>query len=85
MLNNSQSFIPTKDFLPELRSVSPNGNWYVYLEKKTPATAKLILKTFESDVQVVLQEHIDCTFETIPVLWSPDSSVLVYEKNEELY
>jgi len=85
LLNNSQSFIPTKDFLPELRSVSPNGNWYVYLEKKTPATAKLILKTFESDVQVVLQEHIDCTFETIPVLWSPDSSVLVYEKNEELY
>lgn len=85
LLHNKNSFIPTKDFLPDLRSVSPNGNWYVYLEKKSPATATLVLRTFESDVQVVLQENVDCTFESLPVLWSPDSSVIIYEKEEELY
>lgn len=66
-------------------SVSPDGNWKCYFEKTSAITAKVILQNVTDGRTLVLADNSEYRFDRLPVLWSPDSSVLIYEKDGMLY
>ncbi len=66
-------------------SVSADGNWMCYFKKRSPATAFLMLTNTQNGQEIVLDDSADFSFAQLPVLWSADSSVIVYEKNSNLY
>ncbi len=78
------SYARTRDNLIETE-VSPDGNWMVYFRKTSAATANLVLSNTKNALSIVLDNSADFSFENIPVLWAPDSSVLMYEKNNNVY
>lgn len=83
--NNEKNFIPVLHNRLEPMVVSPDGNWSCYIKKKLPATGDLILKDNNSEKQYLLSSDVEFSFEKVPVLWSLDSMILVYEKNNSLY
>ena len=77
-INQSSGIFPKTE-------ISPDGNWIVYYEKTTPAKAKVILKNVSSNQTLTLTENTEFSNESVPVKWSKDSSILIYEKNNNLY
>lgn len=82
---SDEKFIPVLHNRVEPLSVSPNGKWICYVKQKTPATGDLIIKDVDTGKQYLLVNDCDFSFDEIPAKWSPDSSVLAYEKNGSLY
>lgn len=66
-------------------SVSPDGNWKCFFEKTSSITANVWLQNVASGKKLLLSEDSEYRFDRLPVLWSPDSNVLIYEKGEMLY
>ena len=66
-------------------SVSPDGNWQCRFVKKTAARADLILENMMTGKSRVLAPDAEFSYSYVPVLWSPDSSRLIYEKEGTLY
>lgn len=66
-------------------SISPDGNWKCYIEKTKNNYGSIVLKNLSTNKEYILSEKTPVSFETVPVKWSPDSSVLVYEKNNSIY
>ncbi len=66
-------------------SVSGDGNWMCYFKKRSPATAFLMLTNTQTGEELILDDSADFSFNELPVLWSQDSSVVVYEKKGNLY
>ncbi len=66
-------------------SVSGDGNWMCYYKKRSPATAFLMLTNTQTGKEFVLDEAADFSFNDLPILWSSDSSVVVYEKQGHIY
>ncbi len=66
-------------------SVSPDGNWMSYFKKRSPAKAFLMLTNTQTGEEIILNDSADFSFDDLPVLWSADSSVLLYEKQGKLY
>ncbi len=66
-------------------AVSPDGDWMCYYKKRSAATAYLMLTNTKNGNEFILNSEADFSFDDIPVLWSGDSSVVVYEKNGELF
>ena len=66
-------------------SVSPDGNWQCRFVKKTAARADLILENMVSGKTRVLAPNAEFSYSYVPVLWSPDSARLIYEKAGDLY
>lgn len=69
----------------EPAAVSPDGNWKCFFEKKSAVTADVWLMNTSDGRKIRLAENAEYRFDRIPVLWSPDSSVLIYEKEGILY
>ncbi len=78
------SHAKTRDNLIETE-VSPDGNWMTYFKKTSAATASLVLSNTKTAQSIVLDSDSDFSFKNVPVLWSPDSSVLIYEKDNNVY
>ncbi len=66
-------------------SVSGDGNWMCYFKKRSPATAFLMLTNTQTGQETILDDTANFSFDELPVLWSEDSSVVVYEKQGNLY
>ncbi|MCR4939634.1 MAG: polysaccharide deacetylase family protein [Treponemataceae bacterium] len=66
-------------------SVSPDGNWQCRFVKKTAARADLILENMVTGQSRVLAPDTEFSYSYVPVLWSPDSARLIYEKEGTLY
>lgn len=66
-------------------SVSPDGNWKCYFEKKTAVTADVYLERLTDGRKLLLAENAEYRFDRVPVQWAPDSSVVLYEKEGMLY
>ncbi|MBO7484909.1 MAG: polysaccharide deacetylase family protein [Spirochaetaceae bacterium] len=69
---------------PAELSVSPDGNWTLYLRKTGSATAELMLIDEVNGIKTSIAEDVVFRSNSIPVRWSPDSSVFVYEKDGKL-
>jgi len=57
-------------------SPSPDGHWIVSLEPVTSARARLVLHDIRRGLRFVIDEFVERG--SVPVKWSPDSSVLLY-------
>ncbi len=62
---------------------SPDGRWQVSIEADSPARGKLVLFDIERGRRYVLSPSVERG--SLPVSWSPDSSVLVYSLDNVLY
>ncbi len=69
----------------EAVSISPDGNWLCRFEKTSASRGDVILEEVRTRKTLVLVEGAEYSYSTLPVLWSPDGTVLVYEKNTLLY
>ncbi len=67
------------------QAVSPDGKWLCYVNKKDVSTGELILKNVSTMDEVILNEKSDFSYKDTKVLWSPDSSTLIYEKKGRLF
>jgi len=89
----SQSFnwIERKDELPLTSlpiapySVSADGKWFCKIEKTDVCLGDLILENTNTGKKVVLNSGIVNSYESVPVKWAPDSSILLYEKKGTVY
>lgn len=79
------SFIPVLHKRLEPLSVSPNGKWICYIKQSSPASGDLIMKEVATGIQYLLASKIEYSYEDVPVMWSPDSTILTYEKEGNLY
>ncbi len=66
-------------------SASPNGKYFCRLERTSLYSGSLILENTENGKQSILCENVLNSYEDLPVKWSPDSTVVVYEKNGAVY
>lgn len=66
-------------------AVSPDGNWKCVYEKTSSVTADVYLERVADGRRLLLGQNAEYRFDTLPVLWSPDSSVVLYEKGGMLY
>ena len=64
---------------------SPDGKWLCFVRQTKSSVGQLILQNVKTSEQHVLIEAVDFSYTSVPVKWSPDSNVLLYEKNGMLY
>lgn len=64
-------------------ATSPDGRYLVLLDPVTPARGKMILFDTEKDVRFVIADSVERG--AVPVSWSPDSAVFVYEVDGTLH
>ena len=83
--NEAVSDIPENSLPVYLYSVSNDGKWYCKIEKDTISSGTLIVRNVENGKTAVLCDNILQSYERLPVKWSPDSSLLIYEKEGNLY
>lgn len=77
--------VPAESIRLGPQAVSPDGKWLCYVRKTGVATGELILKNALTFAEVVLDDHADFSFDSVPVRWSPDSATVVYEKDGAVY
>ncbi|MBQ1971277.1 MAG: polysaccharide deacetylase family protein [Treponema sp.] len=77
--------IPTNSMRLTPYSVSPNGLWACYVEKTEFASGILYLENIKTGEKKVLDEDAALSYESVPVKWLKDSSLVIYEKNKKVY
>ena len=66
-------------------SVSSDGKYICKIEKFKSANPSLLLQSVETDKVVELCDNVRQNYDSIPVKWASDSSILIYEKEGSLY
>ena len=66
-------------------AVSPNGKYFCRIERTSVFSGNLMLVSTETGKSSILCEGVLNSYEDLPVKWSPDSSVVVYEKKNSVY
>lgn len=66
-------------------SPSYDGTWYCYLNQTSFVSADLILQQVNSDYSVTLSRNIQMSYEKVPVKWSKEKNLLLYEKDGIVY
>ncbi len=64
---------------------SPDGSYLVYIVPDTPGFGKLVIYDLKTDEEIVVTEQIEYTFSESRVIWSSDSRIMIYEKNNAVY
>ena len=77
--------IPTNSMRLTSYSVSPNGLYVCYVEKNEFASGILYLEDVKTGERKVLDTNAALSYETVPVKWLKDSSIVIYEKNKNVY
>lgn len=62
-----------------------DGSWYCCLEQTSFITADLVLRSVDSDYKYVLCHSLQMSFDKIPVKWSKDKNLLLYENKGAVY
>lgn len=85
------SYLETVDAIPEKSlpvnpyEASPDGNYVCYIQRETISSGALILEDVQSGRKFVLCDDTRQSYDSVPVKWAPDSSILIYEKYDSLY
>ncbi|MCQ2592739.1 MAG: polysaccharide deacetylase family protein [Treponema sp.] len=66
-------------------AVSPDGKWICKIEKETLSSGVLIVQNVENGKTALLCDEVRQSYEKLPVKWAPDSSLLLYEKEDSVY
>lgn len=64
-------------------ATSPNGRWIVSIEPTGPATGRLVILDLDRSLRFEIAPSVSRG--SVPVAWSPDSSVLIYEYDSSLH
>jgi len=80
----AEAEIPENSLPVSPYSVSPDGKWICKIEKDTLSSGILIVQNVASGQSAVLCEQVRLSYEAVPVKWAPDSSLVLYEKNENV-
>jgi len=79
------SEIPEKPLPLVPNSYSYDGAWYCCLEQTSFVTANLVLKNSAGNFSKILCEDVQMSYEEVPVKWSSEKNILLYEKNGIVY
>lgn len=83
---NKDVFLPVEHHRLEPQAFSSDGNYVCYIDKTTVAArGNLIIKDLNSLRTVTLATSVEISYDNLPVLWSPDSSIVIYENKGTLY
>ena len=77
--------IPVNSLPVSPYSISSDGKWLVKIEKYSLSTGSLVIQNIQSGKTAVLCESVRQSYKTLPVKWSPDGTILIYEKEDNLY
>ena len=66
-------------------AASPDGKYFCRIERTSLYSGNLTLVSTQTGKSSVLCEGVLNSYEDLPVKWSPDSTVLIYEKNNGVY
>ena len=77
--------IPVESIITSPFSASKDGKWICYIEKTGTASGRLILESVSTEKKIELGDNVLCSFDDVPVKWSPDGSFLIYEKRGNIY
>ena len=66
-------------------AASPDGKYFCRIERTSLYSGNLTLVSTQTGKSSVLCEGVLNSYEDLPVKWAPDSSVLIYEKNNGVY
>lgn len=75
-----QNFLPLSPY-----SVSSDGKYLCKIQKQTLTSGSLILCDVNTNKEVVLCTNVKQNYESVPIKWSPNNSVLLYEKEGNIY
>lgn len=64
---------------------SPDGSWLAYIKQTSPAYGDIVVLDVMTSREQLVSRHVELSLQELPVLWSPDSGVLVYQKGTQLY
>ncbi len=64
---------------------SPDGSFLVYIVPDTAGYGKLVIYDLKTDEEIVVTENIEYTFSQLKVIWSSDSRIMIYEKDNSVY
>lgn len=82
---NTENFIPVKHNRLVPVSLSGDGMYYCFVEQTSSASGNLVVKNIEIGAKIQLNTNTEFSYDSVPVLWSPDSAIVIYEKNGFLY
>ncbi len=77
--------IPVNSLPVSPYSISSDGKWLVKIEKYSLSTGSLVIQNIQSGKTAVLCESVRQSYKSLPVKWSPDGTILIYEKEDNLY
>ena len=77
--------IPVNSLPVSPYSISSDGKWLVKIEKYSLSTGSLVIQNIQTGKSAVLCESVRQSYKSLPVKWSPDASILIYEKEGALY
>ena len=66
-------------------SASPDGKYICKIEKNGICSGSLVIQNIYSNKSVIVCDSVLNSYEDVPVKWSADSSVLLYENNGVVY
>lgn len=66
-------------------SVSPDGKYLCRIEKESLSSGTLYLVDVKTNKKFVLAAGVRQNYDSIPVKWCSDSSILLYEKDGDVY
>ncbi len=66
-------------------SISPDGQYYCYIQRFDTASGKLMLVNIKTKEEYVLVVNSPFSYYSVPVKWSPDSKTLLYENNDSVF
>ncbi|MCR4899478.1 MAG: polysaccharide deacetylase family protein [Treponema sp.] len=79
------SGIPVNSLPVSPYSISSDGKWLVKIEKYSLSTGTLLIQNVQTGKSAVLCESVRQSYKSLPVKWSPDGTILIYEKDGDLY
>ena len=66
-------------------AVSPDGKYFCRIERTSIFSGNLVLVSTQTGKTSILCEGVLNSYEDLPVKWAPDSTVLIYEKNNSVF
>ena len=77
--------IPLTSSVTTPTSCNADGKWFCYIEKTGISTGNLILENVATEKKIELCDNILFSYDSVPVAWAPDGSILLYEKKGNIY
>lgn len=85
------SWIARSSIIPEKSSslspiiASPDGSWIVFIRKTSSSTGELIIQEVSTGRYVILDREAQYSYSNVPIKWSPNSKIFLYQKNNSIY